>query len=168
MTGIGAGTPAAHAVPTSAWLLGWASLAVQLLSLVERGPADVESALLSAPLSALAVAWVSYGVLRARMVRTWLAGIIMLLVAFFGLVALVVDPSPFALLEALTGVVAFGALADYVRSDFFASRRQDPDRPGPDLGGLVALAVVVGGLGGLTAPAGPTGQGSGFHIWIGL
>ncbi|HYF73417.1 MAG TPA: hypothetical protein VD864_11390 [Nocardioides sp.] len=168
MTGIGAGTPAAYAVPGSAWLLGWACLASQLVSLADRGSATVESALLSVPLSALVVAWVSSGVLRARLVRTWFAGIILLLVALFGLVAVVVDPSPLTLLEVLTRVVAFGAFADYVRSDLFASLREDPSRAGPDLSGLVALAVLVGALGGLTAPAGPADRESDFHVWIGL
>jgi uncharacterized membrane protein len=155
-------------VPDSAWLLGWACLAAQVVTLVERGPNNAESALISAPLSALAVGWVSYGVLRARMVRVWIAGIILLLTAIFGFVALVVDPSLLTVAGAVTGVVAFGALLRYVESDCFARLREDPERAGPDFGGLVAIAVVVGVLGGLTLAPGAGDQSSGFNIRIGL
>lgn len=41
--GTGTGTTTVEDVPTSAWLLGWASLAGQLVTLVERGPADQRS-----------------------------------------------------------------------------------------------------------------------------
>lgn len=109
MNGAGAGTTT-HEVPGSAWVLGWACLAGQVASLFQRGPTDVLSALISVPLSALVVAWVSSGVLRARTVRTCLAVILLL---------------------------------------------------------LMALAFVVGALGGLTAAPADDGR-SGFHIRVGL
>jgi hypothetical protein len=156
-------------VPGSAWLLGWASLAGQLVTLAERGPANLPSALISVPLSALVVAWFSYGVLRARMVRTWIAGILLGLMSLLSLVALVVEPSLGVLAEAGTIIVAFGAFLAYIQSDCFARYRAEPDRVGPDLAGLVTLAVVVGALGGLTAANhGPADQQSGFNVWVGL
>ena len=159
----------AEKVPGSAWLLGWASLAAQLVALADRGFANVPSAAVSVPLSALVVTWVSYGVLRARMVRVWLAGIILGLVSLFGLIALVVGPSLGELAEAVTSFVALGAFVTYLQSECFARYRAEPDRAGPDLTGLVSLALVVGALGGLTATeSGPADSSSGFHIRIGL
>lgn len=145
-------------VPSSAWVLGWASLAAQLVTLADRGPASGESALLSVPLSALVVWWVSSGVLRARMVRTWMAGIVLLLVAVLGPISLLVEPSPLSILGAITGVVAFAAFVSYVRSDLFAQLRAEPARTPAAFGGLLALAVTVGALGGLTAPPTPDQQ----------
>ena len=78
----GTGTqPVVDEVPQSAWVLGWACLVGQVATLLDRGVTGADSMLLSAPLSALAVGWVSYGVLRARLVRTWFAGILLGLVA---------------------------------------------------------------------------------------
>ena len=162
----GGETPLTHELPPSAWVLGWASLVGELASLAERGTTDAGSALISVPLSALVVGWVSYGVLRARMVRTWFAGIVLLLMALLGLVGLVLDGSLIALVEVASSVVAFVALLAYTRSDRFAELRAEPQRPVPALGGVMALAVVVGALGGLTAAAGD--QGPGVHIRISL
>lgn len=167
MTGTAVGTPT-HEVPQSAWVLGWACLAGEVATLVDRGATDAASALISVPLSALVVAWVSYGVLRARMVRVWFAASLLLLTALFGLVALVVDPALSTLVGVVTGVVAFAALLVYTRSDCFAWLHEGPPRKIPALGGLVAIAVAVGALGGLAATPGADDQQSGFHIRIGL
>lgn len=164
----GTGSPATHEVPRSAWVLGWASLTGQVATLAERGANATESALISVPSSAPVVAWVSYGVLRARMVRVWLAGVLLLLMALFGLVGLVGDASLSALVAAAAAVVAFAALLGYTRSDCFALLREEPRRPAPAFGGTVALAVTVGALGGLTATPSADEQQSGFHIRIGL
>jgi hypothetical protein len=165
----GTGTqPVIDEVPTSAWVLGWACLASQLVALLDRGTTDADSALLSVPLSALVVGWVSYGVLRARMVRTWFAGVLLGLMALLGVVALLVGPSPWDLVGAVTGVVAFVALVAWTRTDVFARLREDPQRLGQSFGALVALAVTVGALGGLTLAPGDERQGSGVHIRIGL
>ena len=162
------GTPTTHEVPQSAWVLGWACLAGQVASLAGRGVTDIDSALISVPLSALVVTWVSYGVLRARMVRTWFAGILLLLMVLFGLFGLFFDTSLPALVGVVAGVVALAALLAYTRSDCFARLREEPRRTGPAFGGLVAIAVVVGALGGLATAPGADEQQVGFHIWIGL
>jgi hypothetical protein len=163
----GTGTPTTHEVPQSAWVLGWACLTGQVASLGERGVTDAVSALVSVPLSALVVAWISYGVLRARMVRAWLAGILLLLMALFSLLGLAMDASLTAFIAAVTSAVAFGALLAYTRSDCFARLREEPRRTVPAFGGLVIIAVVVGAFGGLAAVPGADGQ-SGFHFRIGL
>jgi uncharacterized membrane protein len=163
----GTGTPTKHEVPQSAWVLGWACLAAQLASMAERGTTDGGSALISVPLSALVVAWVSYGVLRARMVRVWFAGILLLLIALFSIVGLFSDASLPAVVGAVASVVAFAALLVYTRGDCFARLREEPRGPGPAFGGLVAIAVVVGALGGLAASTGADEQ-AGFHVRIGL
>jgi hypothetical protein len=169
----GTGTqPVIDDVPRPAWVLGWASLAAQVLALADRGLTDADSALLSAPLSALVVGWVSYGVLRARLVRTWLAAIVLGLVALLGLVSLVLSVGDASLLDvvsAVTGIVAFAALVAWTRTDVFRRLREDPRRAGPAFGTLVALAVTVGVLGGLTADPGDQRRGdNGFHVHVGL
>lgn len=169
MADTGAGTPTPPRVPGSAWLLGWACLAAQVVSFAGRGATDAESAFVSVPLNALVVAWVSYGVLRARMVRTWLAGIIIGLVSLLALIELVVSPSVVVFAHAATSAVALAAFVAYLRSECFAHFRAQPDGGGPDLAGLVTLAVVVGALGGLTVDDPGPGEGdSGFHVRIGL
>jgi hypothetical protein len=132
-------TPTTHEVPGSAWVLGWACLAGQVVSFADRGATDLVSALVSVPLSALAVAWVSWGVLRARTVRTWLAAILLLLVAVFALLGLAVDVSLPAVLGALVSVVAVVALLAYTRTDWYADQRTETRRRIPALQGLVVL-----------------------------
>ena len=153
-------------LPQSAWVLGWASLISQLATLADRGAANAESALISVPLSALVVWWVSRGVLRARAVRTWLAGILLGLVALLSVVGLFADTSVFDLVTAITATVAFAAFWSYTQIDCFARMREQPDRTVPDLGGILMLAIVVGALGGLTAQV--DDQGPGFHVRVGL
>ncbi|MDN4173148.1 hypothetical protein QWY28_09360 [Nocardioides sp. SOB77] len=157
-----------YAVPASAWALAWASVAMQLVTLVDRGVADEEAALVSVPLSALVVAFVSAGVVRARMVRTCLAGIILLLVAVTSVIELVAGPSLLELVGTATAAVALAAFVSYVRSDCFAALRADRDAAPSGLGGLVAIAVLVGALGGLTAPVDRPDQGPGLHLRLDL
>lgn len=160
--------PTVDDVPQSAWVLGWSSLVGQVAALLARGVTDADSALLSVPLSALVVGWVSYGVLRARLVRTWFAGILLGLGALLSVVGLLLDPSPADLVGAVTAVVAFVALLAYTRTDAFARLREDPRALGQAFGALVLLAVTVGALGGLALAPGDERQGSGFNIRIGL
>ncbi|MTB95722.1 hypothetical protein GGQ22_11555 [Nocardioides sp. zg-579] len=155
-------------VPTSAWVLAWASVVMQLTALAERGAANGEAALISVPLSALVVAWFSAGVIRARMVRTWLAGIVLLLVTIGSVVDLVTGPPLLDLVGTAAAVAAFAAFVSYVRSDCFAALRADRDASPSGLGGLVAVAILVGALGGLIAPLDGPDQGPGVHLRIGL
>jgi hypothetical protein len=160
--------PTVDDVPRSAWVLGWACFAGQVAALLARGTTDADSALLSVPLSALVVGWVSYGVLRARLVRTWFAGILLGISALLGGVGLLLEPSPANLVAVATSAVAFAALLAYTRTAAFARLREDPRALGQAFGPLVALAVTVGALGGLTLAPGDDRQGSGFNVRIGL
>lgn len=164
MTRTDAGLP--DELPQSAWVLGWASLISEVATLAERGGTNAESAVLSVPLTALVVWWVSRGVLRARMVRTWFAGILLGLVALLSVVGLFADTSVFDVVTAITAIVAFAAFWSYTQSTCFARIREQPDRTVPDLGGILMLAIFVGALGGLTAPV--AHQGPGLHVRIGL
>lgn len=157
-----------YAVPPSAWVLGWASVAMQLVTLADRGIASEESALVSVPLAALVIAWVSAGVVRARMVRTCLAGIVLLLVTIAGVIDLVDGASPLELAGTAAAAVALGAFVSYVRSDCFGALRADRRAVPPGFGSLVVLAAVVGVLGGFTAPVDDPSRGSGVHLRIGL
>ncbi|MDN4163501.1 hypothetical protein [Nocardioides abyssi] len=155
------------AAPASAWVLAWSSVAVQMATLADRGTAGEESALVSVPIGALLVAWVSAGVVRGRMVRTCLAGVILLLVVVGGVLDLVAGPSALELAGTAAACVALGAFVSYVRSDCYARLRADRRTALPTgFTGLVVLAVVVGALGGLTAPVATADQGSGVHLRI--
>ncbi len=168
MTTTGTETATIDDLPQSAWVLAWASLAGQVVTLLERGPADAVSAFLSMPLCALVVAWVSYGVLRARMGRVWFAGILMLLTTLFGLAALVLEPSLSTVVGALMGVVALAALVAYTQSELFSRLRQQRKPTTPPLGGLMAIAIAVGLLGGLTVAPGNDADNPGFQVRIGI
>ncbi|MBC9731978.1 hypothetical protein [Nocardioides marmotae] len=155
-------------VPASAWVLAWASVVMQATTLADRGVADGEAALISVPLAALLVAWVSAGVIRARMVRTCLAGIVLLLVTIGSVVDLVTGPPLLDLVGTAAAVTAFAAFVSYVRSDCFAALRADRDAAPSGLAGLVAIAILVGALGGLIAPLDGPGQGPGVDLRINL
>lgn len=144
-------------VPAAAWALAWICLAGQVLALVLRGPSasDPSSVLVSVVLSALVVGWVSAGVVRARPGRFWFAAILFGLMAVLGVVSVVVqlpETDPGELLELGFSVAQLGALVALSRTAYFRALRADPSRA-PDVAGLVLVAIVVGALGGLTAPS---------------
>jgi hypothetical protein len=148
-------------------VLAWASVVMQLVTLADRGTAGEQSALVSMPLAALLVAYVSAGVIRGRMVRTWFAGIILVLVVIGGVIELVAGPSLLELLGTVAAGVALAAFVSYLRSDCFARLRADRRAALPaGFIGLVVLAALVGALGGLTAPFDSSGQNDGVHLRI--
>lgn len=153
-----------YAAPRAVWVLAWSSLVGQLVALADRGVTDGDSALVSVPLSALVVAWVSAGVIRGRMVRTVLAGVILAVIALASVVGLLVDPSALGLLEAVLASVSLAAYVAHVRNPVVARLQADRRAEPAGLAGLVALAILVGGLGGLTAPV--PDDGPGFHVRI--
>jgi hypothetical protein len=145
-------------LPTSAWLLGWASVALEVLRVADRGISRSGPflVLLSMTLTALVVAWFAAGVLRARMPRlavVWLllaAGVLLQLVGLMRGMA-----GPGALLQLVAAVVQAAALGALCRSAWFRSQREAGRRgAGPEIGAVLALAVVAGALGGLAAPPG--------------
>jgi hypothetical protein len=145
-------------LPRSIWVVAWASLAVQAVLLVRLGGRhdDEVSLVLSVVLGALLVGYVSAGVVRARTVRLVLAWVVLVLSVIGGLVGLVsvddLGQTALAVLSLAATAVALAGLARFRRSDWYAWQRTRPSaHEGAPIGQLVAIGVLVGGLGGLIA-----------------
>ncbi len=156
-TGDSSSTPP---LPTSIWVLAWASLVGQAATLVGRGGhAENEVSLVgSILLGALLVGWVSAGVVRARTVRLVLAWVVLVLSGVLEAVGLVTgdDELPWALLlvSFVTTVVSLGALVRFRRTDWYRwQRTKPPTSQGASITGLVVIGVVVGVLGGVIGPS---------------
>jgi uncharacterized membrane protein YfcA len=147
-----------HALPTSAWVMSWAWLAGQAVSVAQRGFQDNELglALLSMLLSGLVVGWFAAGVLRGRKVRVVIVWVLTVLLAVLELVGLFVslDAGDFlwTLAALATSLVTIAAFARFCRSDYYRWQRDRPAEQGPRIGQLVTIGVVVGVLGGLVGP----------------
>lgn len=144
-------------LPSSIWVVAWASLAGQVLLLARQGLRldDEASLALSLLLGPLLVGYVSAGVVRVRTVRLALAWIVLVLSAIGELVGFVAaDAGDVALLASfVTSVVAIAGLASFSRTEWFAWQRTKPSpREGASIGPLVAIAVLVGVLGAVAGP----------------
>ena len=150
-------------LPTSIWVLAWASLAAQLVALLDRGARtdDETGMVVSALLGAVVIGFVSAGVVRARLVRVFLACFVLVL-SLVAEVAELVDgghaPEDVDTMLLMAGVatsaVALAALWNFCRSDWYRWQRTKPSPAlGESIGGLVLIAVAVGVVGGITAPA---------------
>ena len=142
-------------LPGSIWVVAWASLASQVLLVVRHGGrvGDEGAQAVSMVVGALLVGYVSAGVVRARRVRVALAWVVVVLGVIGGLADLVsVDGPGQALPAALALAAGAGsavALARFCRSDWYAwQRTRPPAHEGAPIGRLVAIAVLVGALGG--------------------
>lgn len=156
----------------SAWALACSCLVSQLLAMVDRGFNRSEEAwvALSMVLSALVVGWVSAGVLRARtgrLVVAWLVFGFGLIVVGAGVIDQLPTPSGMTVLELAVSLAQVAALAAFCGSAYF-QRQRSSNAQGevPPIVGLVLVAVVVGGLGGLTAPA--NGENPPHQLRVGL
>ena len=153
------GSAATPPLPTSIWVVAWASLAGQAALLLERGIRLDHgfSLVLSVLLGALLVGYVSAGVVRARTVRLVIAWVVLGLSAFgeaFGLMG-VDDPGEAILvvLAVVTSAVALGGLAKFRNTDWYAWQRTKPSaHAGAPIGRLVAIGVLVGALAGIIGP----------------
>ena len=146
-------------LPRSIWVVAWASLAVQAVLLVRQGGRldDEVSLVLSVVLGALLVGYVSAGVVRARTVRLVLAWVVLMLGVIGGLVGLVsvkdLGQTAIAVVASESTAEALAGLARFRRSDWYAWQRTRPSaHEGAPIGQLVAIGVLVGGLGGLIGP----------------
>lgn len=146
-------------VPVAVWVLAWSCLAGQLLLLGERGVQSSDAVLLSIPVGALLVAWVSFGVLTGRTVRLVLVWVLFVATAVGDGVVLLdagaTGVTGWPLVQLAASMVQLGALASFTRTDYFAWQRSRPRVPGPPVGSLIAVAVAVGVLGGLTPSPAP-------------
>jgi hypothetical protein len=133
-------------------------VALEGLRLADRGVSRSGPVLLSVILTALVVAWFASGVLRGRRVRAGIVAVLLVLgvlLQIAGIVSGTVEPG--SLLQLAVAVVQLGALRAVCRSGYFRAQQLPAAcrRPaGPEIGALLALAVVAGALGGLTAPPG--------------
>lgn len=157
--GTGKQRSATPPLPQSIWVIAWASLAGQAVPLVEQGGRsdDEISLLVSVVLGGLLVGYVSVGVIRARAIRLGLAWVVLVLslIGEIGDLVSIDDPgqATVAVFSLATTVVSLGALARFHRTDWFAWQRTRPSASeGPSIAGLVAVAVLVGVLGGLAGP----------------
>jgi len=153
-------------VPAAAWALGVTCLIDQLLLLGEVGAKQTDDGmLLSMAIGAIVTGWVAAGVLRARTVRLAIAGVLLVLgLLSFGINC--VDGGMDAVvgwvgIHFVASAVSVAALVWFTRTDYFAWRRRNPQADGPSLAPLVAIAVLVGLLGGVVStPARAT------RIWV--
>ena len=142
-------------LPTSIWVLAWASLASQVVTVATRGiKAENEVSLVGSVLLGVLLVWFfSVGVIRARMVR-----IVLVLSGIAELVAVFNPDDATGALRAIVGLVTTAvsllALNQFRQSAWYAwQRTKPPTDQGESIGGLVAIAVAVGALGGLVGPA---------------
>ncbi|MGN0065327.1 MAG: hypothetical protein ACI379_13895 [Nocardioides sp.] len=146
-------------LPGSIWVVAWASLAGQAVALLDRGTrsGDETGMLLSVVLGAVIVGYVSAGVVRARPIRVALAWLVLVLSGggeLFLLLSGDTQDELVGLALVATSVVAIAALWSFCLSDWYAWQRGRPSTGlGESIGGLVLIAVVVGVLGGMAAPA---------------
>jgi hypothetical protein len=145
-------------MPPSAYALAWLCLAGQVPPLAMRGLSESDGVwvLLSMVLSALIVGWFAAGVLRGRTVRLVIAWVVLGLAALFTAIGFLADLSDVGGWDVLLLLASVGqvvALAAFCSSDYFRWQRANRELLGPDISALVAIAVVVGLLGGMIAPA---------------
>ncbi len=166
-------------LPRSIWVVAWASLAGQIVFLLDRGVrSDSEIAVAASLLvGALVIGYVSAGVVRARTVRLVLAWLVLGLSGIAELV-FVIDHASYGAPEDSEFLIALAGLATttaalvglwrFQRSSWFAwHRHQHRHRlPTPvPVTALVAIGVLVGVLGGLV---GPTATGTNVEPRIGV
>lgn len=161
-------------LPSSIWVVAWASLAGQVVLLLDRGVrSDNEISIVgSIALGMLIVGYVSAGVVRARTIRLALAWIVLALSGIAEAIFVIdhaghgaLEDSEFLLTVAglATTAAALVGLWRFHQSDWFAWHRRNRAAAKPPITHLVAVGVLVGALGGL---AGATDDGfeAGFHI----
>lgn len=136
------------AIPTSAWAFGWSFVVSPVVELVRRGAQDESAWVLSMLFGIVIVTFFAHGVMRARMIRFWIVVVLIGLAVVLGVLGLLIDPSWPGAASAMLSVVQAALLRSYARSDWFAWQRTRP-AGGPSLLPILAVAVLVGVLGGL-------------------
>jgi hypothetical protein len=156
-------------LPSVAWTFGLTWVVDGVLQLLRRGVNDSDGLALvaSAVLSAAVVTWFAAGVLRARGFRLVVVWIAIVLGGLLELLALAdadfMDLSLWVMLAVTAAQVV--TLRELTRTPYFHAQQAQRGRVPVDLGGLLAVAVLVGVMGGMTAPA--TGS-DGQSIHVGL
>lgn len=135
--------------PQEAWMLGWVCLAAEFAILLEHGAQSSESIPLSIILGALVIGWFSYGVLCARMIRTFIVWVLFILALVIDLVDVVDHATGWAVANTAFSALQLYCLHRFTSTDYFHERRRDPRRAYASVAGIVALGVCVGILGGV-------------------
>jgi hypothetical protein len=141
-------TAAPTELPAAAWALAWSFVVGQLVSLVMHGTQPAEDWPLSSLLGVVVVAFFSYGVLRARMVRFWLVTVLNGVALVVFLVVLLDGGTLADLVDLVMTAVQLGCLVWLYRTPWFAWQRTRP-AGGPSIRPLMLLAVLVGVLAGV-------------------
>jgi hypothetical protein len=143
-----------HEVPGTAWALAWCYLLGQVLLVARHGLRDDESWWLSAVFGVAVATFFAHGVLRARAVRSWIVVVLTALAFLAQLWTLVDRPAAGVAVDLALTTAQGWLLLRYRRSAWFAWQRTRPAR-GPSLRPILAVAVLVGVLGGtVDAPVG--------------
>lgn len=144
-------------LPTSIWVVAWASLAGQLLVVVDQGIRELSGVALvvSAAFGGVVFGFVSAGVVRARTGRLVIAWVILVLalLAQVGALTSVDDLGEGAIrgLSLAFLVVALAGLARFHKTDWYVWKRRYPSARGASITPLVTVGVVVGILGAMAA-----------------
>ncbi len=158
----------AESLPRSAWVFAWLCLADQLLRLATRGLSQSNPlwVVLSVVLTAVVVRWFSSGVLRARTGRLVVVWILLGAGLLLGVVGTLSDLDLSGVLLLALSVGQVVTLAVFCSTPYFQAQRAAPGAARADLGVILAIAVVVGVLGGLTAP--DDGNDAPIQLRVGL
>lgn len=136
-------------IPKEAWLLAWTCLLGQVVNLAQNGRQDDNLLLPSMLLGAAVVAFFAHGVLRARMVRVVIVAILFGLGLLFFLIGAIDEPGAGTMINLVVSAAEVAFFVAFLRTPYFAWQRTRPKEPGPSLAGLVAIAVLVGAIGGV-------------------
>lgn len=144
-------------LPAQAWVMAWAFLVGQLMTLAEQGR-GTNSLLPSMLLGAVIIGWIAHGVLRARTVRVVLVWIVLFLAGLAYIVGVFDDPSGWGVAQLAITAVQFVYFVRFTKTPYYAWQRSRPHARRPSLAGLVAIAIAVGALGGVVGA-----NDNGFH-----
>ncbi|WP_067434270.1 DUF3592 domain-containing protein [Nocardioides jensenii] len=142
-------------LPVAAWALAWSCLAAQVIHITEVGfRQDETGAAPSMLLGALLVGWGASGVLVGKLVRSLLAWALFVVFVLVDGAAASTGSTDFSeVLNFAASLAQLGSLWWFTSTDFVARQRAKHVVFRPRLGPLIAVAALVGLLGGLTAPA---------------
>ncbi|MCZ4500344.1 MAG: hypothetical protein JWQ74_2899 [Marmoricola sp.] len=149
-------------VPAVAWAFALSCLGGQLLSVAHYGRDESNQLELSMLLGAVVIGWFAYGVLRARKVRVVLVWIVYVLASLGQVIGFMAEPSGWGLVELVVALAQFTLFVRFTRTDYYRWQGARPATVGPSLAGLVAVAMLVGALGGVVGA-----QDDGFHARFG-
>ena len=147
-------------VPQPAWALAVLSLGQQVVRIFVEGRGS-NSLVPSMLLGAVVVGWVSYGVLTARTVRTWLVLIVLVLGIVAESVTFLEGPTFYKTFGVTIAVLQLICLSKFSQTSYVAWQRARPPNAGGGLGGLVVIAILVGAIGGYVGAA-----DDGFNVRI--